>query len=96
MSEVKLDAVKRYMRVTYSEDDLLISSLISAAEQYLEGAGINRMLAPDVYDLLVCDMVLRQYDGRDSDAEHAAASPLARQMLTQLKLRSAYGSEGAT
>lgn len=96
MAGVKLDAVKRYMRVTYSEDDLLISSLISAAEQFLDGAGINRMMAPDVYDLIVCDMVLRQYDGRDSDAEHAATAPFVRQMLTQLKLRSAYGSEGST
>lgn len=90
MAEVSLDTVKRYMRVTYSEDDLLISSLIEAAVQYLDGAGVNRMRAPDVYDLIVCDMVLRQYDGRDSDAEHAATAPVVRQMLTQLKLRSAF------
>lgn len=36
-------------------------------------------------------MVLRQYDGRDADAEHAATAPLVRAMLTQLKLRCAYG-----
>ncbi len=96
MGAVQLNAAKAYMKISYDDDDGLISALIEASEEYLKGAGVRQEVAPASYELIVNDMVLRQYDGRDSDAEHAAASPLVRRMLTQLKLRSAYEPEGAT
>lgn len=96
MGAVQLAAVKAYMKVSYDDDDGLISALIEASEEYLKGAGARQEVAPASYELIVKDMVLRQYDGRDSDVEHAVASPLVGRMLQQLKLRSAYGSEGTT
>ena len=91
----RLDACKRYMKVDYPDDDEVIAALMDAADRYLEGAGVNRDTAPAMYDLIVHDMTLRTYDGRDDDAEHAATAPLVRSMLTQLKLRCQYGEEAA-
>lgn len=87
----RLAACKKYMKVDYPDDDALIAVLMDAADRYLEGAGVNRDAAPAMYDLIVHDMTLRTYDGRDDDAEHAATAPLVRSMLTQLKLRCNYG-----
>lgn len=89
----RLDACKAYMKVDYAEDDELIAALMDAADRYLDGAGIYRDAAPAMYDLIVHDIVLRCYDGRDDDAERAATAPMVRNMLTQLKLRCQYGKE---
>lgn len=91
MAAERLAACKRYCKVDYDEDDEIIAGLMDAADGYLQGAGIDRAVNPAQYDLVMHDMTLRMYDGRDDDAEHAATSQLARQMLTQLKLRSGYG-----
>lgn len=91
LAEDRLAACKKYMKVDYPDDDELIAALMDAADRYLEGAGVNRDAAPAMYDLIVHDMTLRTYDGRDDDAEHAATAPLVRSMLTQLKLRCNYG-----
>ena len=91
LAEERLAACKKYMKVDYPDDDELIAALMDAADRYLEGAGVNRDAAPAMYDLIVHDMTLRTYDGRDDDAEHAATAPLVRSMLTQLKLRCNYG-----
>ena len=95
LAEERLAACKKYMKVDYPDDDELIAALMDAANRYLEGAGVNRDAAPAMYDLIVHDMTLRTYDGRDDDAEHAATAPLVRSMLTQLKLRCQYGEEAA-
>lgn len=92
--EERLAACKKYMKVGYEEDDELIAALMDAADRYLTGAGVTREVAPAMYDLIVHDMTLRTYDGRDNDAAQAATAPLIRSMLTQLKLRCQYG-EGA-
>ncbi len=86
----RVKACKEYMHVDFDEDDALITSLLAASDGYLEGAGVNRDINSQMYDLIAFDMTLRVYDGRDEDAAHAATSQIARQMLTQLKLRSAY------
>lgn len=91
LAQARLDACKKYMRVDYGEDDELIAALMDAADRYLTGAGVTRETAPEMYDLIVHDMTLRTYDGRDGDAAQAATAPLIRSMLTQLKLRCNYG-----
>lgn len=87
----RLELCKKYMIIDHDEDDMLISSLMAAADAYLEGAGVSREVDSFLYDAIANDMVLRMYDGRDDDIEHAATSQIARQMLTQLKLKCAYG-----
>lgn len=87
----RLSLCKKYMNIDFDTDDMLISSLMSAADSYLTNAGVSREVDTFLYDAIANDMVLRMYDGRDDDVEHAATSQLARQMLTQLKLKCAYG-----
>lgn len=87
----RLSLCKKYMNIDFDTDDMLISSLISAADAYLANAGVSREVDTFLYDAIANDMVLRMYDGRDDDVEHAATSQIARQMLTQLKLKCAYG-----
>ena len=74
LAEERLAACKKYMKVDYPDDDGLIAALMDAADRYLEGAGVNRDAAPAMYDLIVHDMTLRTYDGRDDDA--AAQDPV--------------------
>lgn len=90
----RLAACKRYMQVDIDDDDELVFALLRAADSYLEGAGINRAVAPEMYDLIAFDMALRIYDGRETEAAQAATVPLVRCMLNQLKLLSAYGEDG--
>lgn len=88
----RLIKCKRYMRVDIDDDDEIICGLLDAADGYLDGAGIDRAVNPAQYDLIACAMTLQMYDSRDADSpEQAATSPLVQQMITQLKLRSAYG-----
>lgn len=94
-AEKRLAACKAYMKVDYTDDDELIAALMDAADRYLTGAGCVREVDPSMYDLIVQDMTLRCYDGRDDDAERAATAPLVRTMLTQLKLRSQFREEAA-
>ena len=88
----RLKACKQYMRVDFEDDDEIICGLLDAADGYLDGAGIDRAVSPKQYDLIAYAMTLQMYDGRNADSpEQAATSPLVRQMITQLKLRSGYG-----
>lgn len=91
--EERLDACKRYMKVDYAEDDELICGFMDMADEYLAGAGCVREASPAMYDIICYAMTLNLYDGRASDAQQAAESvpKIARQFLTQLKLRCNYG-----
>lgn len=90
----RFEACKRYLRVDIADDDEIITALLAAADGYLRGAGIDRATDPAQYDLVAYALTLQMYDERDADTpQQAATAPLVRQMLTQLKLRSAYGGE---
>ena len=93
----RLDACKAYMKVDYPEDDALICGFMDMADGYLTGAGCVREVCPAMYDNICYAMVLNLYDGRADDAQQAAESvpKIARQFLTQLKLRCQYGEEAA-
>lgn len=42
-----LEQIKRYLRITGSEEDILLTSLILAAKQYLANAGVNPPTPPE-------------------------------------------------
>ena len=93
LAEERLAACKRYMKVDYPDDDELICGFMDMADEYLAGAGCVREASPSMYDIICYAMVLNMYDGRADDAQQAAESvpKIARQFLTQLKLRCNYG-----
>lgn len=97
-AEQRLAACKKYMKVDYADDDELICGFIDMADEYLAGAGCVRAVSPSMYDIICYAMTLNLYDGRADDAQQAAESvpKIARQFLTQLKLRCNYGGEAAT
>lgn len=93
LAEERLAACKKYMKVDYPDDDELICGFMDMADEYLAGAGCVREVSPSMYDIICYAMTLNMYDGRASDAQQAAESvpKIARQFLTQLKLRCNYG-----
>ena len=93
LAEERLAACKQYMKVDYPDDDELICGFMDMADEYLAGAGCVREASPSMYDIICYAMTLNLYDGRASDAQQAAESvpKIARQFLTQLKLRCNYG-----
>ena len=93
LAEERLAACKQYMKVDYPDDDELICGFMDMADEYLAGAGCVREVSPSMYDIICYAMTLNMYDGRASDAQQAAESvpKIARQFLTQLKLRCNYG-----
>ena len=93
LAEERLAACKKYMKVDYPDDDELICGFMDMADEYLAGAGCVREASPSMYDIICYAMVLNMYDGRADDAQQAAESvpKIARQFLTQLKLRCNYG-----
>lgn len=92
-AEERLAACKKYMKVDYPDDDELICGFMDMCAEYLAGAGCVREVSPAMYDIICYAMTLNLYDGRASDAQQAAESvpKIARQFLTQLKLRCNYG-----
>ena len=88
----RLELCKRYMIIDHDKDDMLISSLLAASDEYLEGAGINRDISPSQYDLVANAMTLEAYETRGlTKMVEIAQSPAIRQRIVQLKLRSNYG-----
>lgn len=92
ITQERLELCKRYMIIDHDEDDMLISSLLAASDEYLEGAGINRDISPSQYDLVANAMTLEAYETRGlTKMVEIAQSPAIRQHIVQLKLRSNYG-----
>ena len=88
----RLELCKRYMIIDHDEDDMLISSLLAASDEYLEGAGIKRDISPYQYDLVANAMTLEAYETRGlTKMVEIAQTPAIRQRIVQLKLRSNYG-----
>ncbi len=88
----RLSLCKKYMIIDHDEDDMLISSLLAASDEYLEGAGIKRDVSPYQYDLVSYAMTLEAYETRGlTKMVEIAQTPAIRQRIVQLKLRSNYG-----
>lgn len=65
---VSLEEMKQYLRIDYSDDDELITSLIQQAQIYIDSCcGINYKLHTDkvnLANLLIKKIVSDQYDNR--------------------------------
>lgn len=78
-------AAKVYMKVDGSEDDALISSLYSAAVEYLKKSGIDPHLEDAQYLLAVHGLTLYYYDHRDDVGSEAAFPVGLRPVINQMK-----------
>ena len=81
-----LTACKQFMRVDGTDDDELITSLMTAAKKYLDGAGIPEPAeASPLYTLAVHSLTLHYYDHRDSVGDEASFPTGLRPVINQLK-----------
>ena len=81
-----LAACKQYMRVDGDDDDELISSMMSSAKEYLDGAGIPEPeTATPLYTLAVHSLTLHYYDHRDAVGEEKSFPTGLRPIINQLK-----------
>ncbi|MCR5136098.1 MAG: head-tail connector protein [Oscillospiraceae bacterium] len=82
-----LAACKQYMRVDGDGDDALITTLMSAAKEYLRNAGIEEPEGGDcsLYTTAVHSLTLHYYDHRDAVGEEAAFPTGLRPIINQLK-----------
>ena len=93
LSQERLAAVKRYMRVDGDEDDEVIAALYAAAVLYLNNAGISELPSGTaLYDLAVWSLTLHYYDHRDAVGNEASIPTGLRPIITQLQLSGAMGS----
>lgn len=97
VSKGRLAACKAYMRVDGEAEDALITSLISAAAEYLTGAGIYRTADNAArYDLALSALTLYYYDHRGAVGTEAEIPRGLRPVLTQLKLDAAAAAAADT
>lgn len=83
----RLEACKRYMRVDGEDEDDVILALMSAAQTYLERAGITPERSPAAqYDLALWGLTLHYYDHREAVGNEATFPIGLRPVITQLKL----------
>ena len=89
--EARLAELRAYMRVTWTEDDDLISSLYGAAVSYLAVADILPPSQPDrkaLYDLAVNGLTLNFYERRAAEVTGTINSQMEfglRLLINQLK-----------
>lgn len=83
----KLEACKRYMRVDGEDEDDVILALMSAAQAYLEKAGITPERSPAAqYDLALWGLTLHYYDHREAVGNESAFPIGLRPVINQLKM----------
>lgn len=86
---VDLAAVKSYCRIDWDTEDDLLTALVAAAKDYLDGAGVPEPEADNpMYALAVKAMVLEFYDHRgQTEGVSLSAIPGMSNLIVQLKLR---------
>lgn len=87
--DIDLAAVKSYCRIDGDTEDELLLTLMEAAKDYLDGAGVPEPEADTpMYALAVKAMVLELYDHRgQTESAQLSAIPGMSNIITQLKLR---------
>ncbi|WMT19151.1 head-tail connector protein [Parageobacillus toebii] len=92
---VSLDEVKNWLRIDFSEDDALLTTLISAAEEYLKNAtGITYDSANHLAKLFCMTLIADWYENREMIGKATDQTrPIIQSILTQLSY--AYDSDSA-
>ncbi|OAT74556.1 head-tail connector protein [Parageobacillus thermoglucosidasius] len=90
---VSLDEVKKWLRIDFSEDDALLTTLISAAEEYLKNAtGITYDSASHLAKLFCMTLIADWYENREMIGKATDQTrPIIQSILTQLTY--SYGGD---
>ena len=90
---VSLDEVKTWLRVDFTDDDALLTTLISAAEQYLKNAtGITYDSTNHLAKLFCMTLISDWYENRELVGRASdQVRPILQSILAQLTY--AYGGE---
>jgi len=82
-----LEQVKSYLRVDGEDEDVLISAFLTAAEEYLAGAGVKQTQGK-LYEVVVSMLVALFYEHRDTASDKITIPPVINNLITQLATRS--------
>jgi uncharacterized phage protein (predicted DNA packaging) len=90
---VSLDEVKNWLRIDFSEDDALLTTLISAAEKYLKNATGNTFDSSNELAQLFCLVLIADwYENREMIGKATDQTrPIIQSILTQLTY--SYGGD---
>jgi uncharacterized phage protein (predicted DNA packaging) len=90
---VSLDEVKNWLRIDFSEDDALLTTLISAAEKYLKNAAGNTFDSSNELAQLFCLVLIADwYENREMIGKATDQTrPIIQSILTQLTY--SYGGD---
>jgi uncharacterized phage protein (predicted DNA packaging) len=84
---MEMAELKEYLRVDSDDEDVLITGLQKAAEEYLTNAGVNIDYTKELYKLAVKVLVNHWYDNRmiNTDKPVGNLSYSLSAMINQLK-----------
>ncbi|SFA55827.1 uncharacterized phage protein (possible DNA packaging) [Parageobacillus thermantarcticus] len=90
---VSLDEVKTWLRVDFTDDDALLTTLINAAEQYLKNAtGITYDSTNHLAKLFCMTLIADWYENREMIGKATDQTrPIIQSILTQLTY--SYGGD---
>jgi uncharacterized phage protein (predicted DNA packaging) len=90
---VSLDEVKNWLRIDFSEDDALLTTLVSAAEEYLKNAtGITYDSKNHLAKLFCMTLIADWYENREMIGKATDQTrPIIQSILTQLTY--SYGGD---
>jgi uncharacterized phage protein (predicted DNA packaging) len=88
---VSLDEVKNWLRIDFSEDDALLTTLISAAEEYLKNAtGITYDSTNHLAKLFCMTLISDWYENREMIGK---ASDQIRPIINSILMQLTYGGD---
>jgi uncharacterized phage protein (predicted DNA packaging) len=86
---VSLDEVKNWLRIDFSDDDALLSTLISASETYLKNAtGIEYDSSNNLAKLFCMVLISDWYENREYTGK---ASDQVRPIINSILMQLSYG-----
>lgn len=83
-----LEEIKNFIRVDSLEDDILLLSLKTSAEEYLANAGVIKDYSKELYKLAIKLLISHWYDNRDVERIGKNISKISYSLdsiITQLK-----------
>lgn len=83
-----LDELKEYLRIDSADEDMLLSTLVTAAEDFLKNAGVIQDYTNDLYKLAVKLLVSHWYENRQVEQHGRYVAKLSFSLdtiITQLK-----------